>query len=114
MTTTLNIKNLPKEFISRLEVIFPEKHLDSVLKSFIQSKKTVFRCNGLKTTTAQLSELLFQSGIRCIPLDEVTGAFLVPEDQRRALTESKAFRDGHLYIQNPSSMIPPIILDPKP
>ena len=114
MTTTININNLPKEFISRLEVIFPDKHLDSVLKSFIQSKKTVFRCNGLKTTSSQVSKLLSQSGISCIPVDGVNGAFLVPGDQRRALTESEAFRDGHVYIQNPSSMIPPTILDPKP
>ena len=62
----------------------------------------------------RLPDLLAQSGIKCTPLNRIKGAFSVPENQRRALTESTACMEGRLYIQNPSSMLPPMILSPKP
>ena len=114
MTNPINPKFLPTDFVARLELIFPTKQLDSVLRTFAQSPKTVFRCNNIKNTTGQLHDLLAQSGIKCTPLNRVKGAFFVPENQRRALTESTACMEGRLYIQNPSSMLPPMILSPKP
>ena len=39
---------------------------------------------------------------------------VVPNQQRRALTETAACRAGRIYIQNPASMIPPLLLDPQP
>jgi 16S rRNA (cytosine1407-C5)-methyltransferase len=38
----------------------------------------------------------------------------VPAEQRRELTESRACREGRIYLQNPSSMVPPLALDPQP
>jgi 16S rRNA C967 or C1407 C5-methylase (RsmB/RsmF family) len=37
----------------------------------------------------------------------------VPGSQRRALTETPACREGRLYIQNPSSMVPVLVLEPQ-
>ena len=114
MTNLINPKLFPTDFVSRLELIFPTKQLDSVLRTFAQPPKTVFRCNNIKNATEQLPDLLAQSGIKCTPLNRIKGAFSVPENQRRALTESTACMEGRLYIQNPSSMLPPMILSPKP
>lgn len=114
MTNPTNPKILPADFVSRLELIFPTKQLDSVLRTFAQPPKTIFRCNNIKNTTEQLLDLLTKSGIECNPLNGINGAFYVPENQRRALTKSIACMEGRLYIQNPSSMLPPVILSPKP
>ena len=112
MTNPIDPKLFPTDFVSRLELIFPTKQLDSVLRTFAQPPKTVFRCNNIKNATEQLPDLLAQSGIKCTPLNRIKGAFSVPENQRRALTESTACMEGRLYIQNPSSMLPPIIFRP--
>ena len=44
----------------------------------------------------------------------IDGAFAVAGEQRRALTGTRANAEGRLFIQNPSSMVPPLALDPQP
>ena len=41
------------------------------------------------------------------------GAFILREGKKR-LAESELFQKGHVYIQNASSLIPPLALDPQP
>jgi len=41
-------------------------------------------------------------------------AFVVAPEQRRALTETTAFADGRIYIQNLTSMLAPLVLAPAP
>ena len=39
---------------------------------------------------------------------------MAPSAQRRALVDSGAAREGRVYLQNPSSMVPVLLLDPRP
>jgi len=53
-------------------------------------------------------------GLQPQPINWLPDAFFVAAGQRRQLTESAACRSGHLYIQNPASMLPPLLLAPRP
>jgi 16S rRNA (cytosine1407-C5)-methyltransferase len=43
-----------------------------------------------------------------------SGVFSIDPDQRRQLTDSAAFSEGRIYIQGLSSMLAPLVLDPRP
>ena len=105
---------LPEAFAQRLRKILPAGRFVSCWQTFHQPSVTACRVNLLKADTSSLIEELRTAGFTPTPIPWKTDAFTVPCEQRRPLTESAACRQGRLYIQNPSSMVPPLLLDPQP
>ena len=107
-------ERLPTEFVDRLRLILGERFFDQALDSFSRERQTSFRVNSLKVETEALTRELVDAGFSLVPIPWNPDAFSVPPDQRRALTDTAACREGRLYIQNPSSMLVPMVLDPRP
>ncbi len=105
---------LPPEFVSRLRQIVPEESFPDVQASFERPKRTIFRVNRLKSTPNALEDELKSAGLHPSPFNPLEGVFTLPNEERRRLTETPAFYEGRLYIQNPSSMLAPLLLDPQP
>lgn len=102
--------SLPEEFLQRLHNIIPANKLQAVIDSFSNTKHCTFRLNTLKETKenilTQLNALTFES------LPHFHDCYYIDNKQRDVLTRSAAAENGLIYIQNPSSMLAPIILDP--
>ncbi|WP_456391675.1 RsmB/NOP family class I SAM-dependent RNA methyltransferase [Nitratifractor sp.] len=107
-------QGLPPEFIERLQRILTPDAFEEILRTFHMSKETTFRVNPLKSDADSLKKELESLDLHPETIDWLPGAFRVPEDERRALTESNAFYEGRLYIQNLSSMLAPLLLAPEP
>jgi 16S rRNA (cytosine1407-C5)-methyltransferase len=105
---------LPELFVERLRKLLPPESFDTALETFHHPKATTFRLNPLKTDAESLESELKGLGLHPEPVVEIPGAYRLPAEERRALTESDAFHEGRLYIQNLSSMLAPLALDPKP
>jgi len=106
---------LPDEFTERLRRLFPPEITARILPTFSQRKTTTFRVNPLKSDAESLRRELESLGLSIEEVAWLPGAFRLRDpDQRRALTESDAFYEGRLYIQNLSSMLAPLILEPRP
>lgn len=112
--TTTPVPPLPAKYLERLRLILPADRLESCLESMSREPATTFRINPLRATAAQAVEVLVAGGFQLTPLPWKDDAFAVPDHQRRALTECAACREGWIYIQNPASMVPPLMLDPQP
>ncbi len=106
--------SLPELFVERLKEILPAETLSAVMETFHAPKSTTFRVNPLKSDADSLSRALQEAGMHPEAISEIPGAFRIPAAERRALTESDAFYEGRLYIQNLSSMLAPLALDPRP
>ena len=104
---------LPTIFLERLARLVPSQYLDICQQALRHPPATSFRINALKTTTDALIAELAEQDFTLTPHSWPPNTFTVPQIQRRALTETTACRQGRLYIQNPSSMIPPLVLAPK-
>jgi len=105
---------LPVEFTDRLRRLLPPGRYDEVLETFRLPKGTTFRVNPLKSDPDSLKRELESSGFHPEAIAWLPGAFRLPGNERRALTEHDAFYGGRLYIQNLSSMLAPLLLDPQP
>jgi len=105
---------LPTEFTERLRRILPPESCERVLETFHHPKGTTFRVNPLKCDAERLQKELEASGLHPEPVAWLPGAFRLPAEERRPLTEHEAFYDGRLYIQNLSSMLAPLMLNPRP
>ncbi len=108
------MNTLPDNFTKRLSDILPENKLSAVLSHFSQTKPTLFRINTLKTNIISAIDQLKELGLNPKPINHFDNAFIINETERSLLTNSDPFNNGHIYIQSLESMLPPLILNPKP
>ena len=106
---------LPPAFVSRLHRLLGGDGAGRVLAALAAPRRTAFRVNPLCCTDpgAALAELA-AAGVEPVPVEWLPGAFHVAPDQRGALTRSGPVTRGELYVQNPASMLPPLVLAPGP
>lgn len=101
------------DFLRRLAQLIPQSEREAVSNSFAKTKPTTLRVNTLKMTADELENALADAA----PLERVpwyADAFIVKDTPLRALTKLPLYTQGTFYVQSLSSMIPPLILDPKP
>ena len=104
--------NFPPAFTARLKKIIPPKKFNEVIKSFSQRKPTTFRVNTLKISADELQEKLENKGFIVSRLNWYREAFVFRDSQKK-LTETDLYKEGYLYLQGLSSMIPPLLLNPE-
>ena len=104
--------SLPTEFIERLKEIYPG-NFEAIRKTFESPRPTTFRVNTLKTTGIALKASLLEQGFE-LKDAPIAGAFVLINRTQREFTETAEYKNGLLYIQGLSSMIPPLVLEPKP
>ena len=106
-------RNLPKEFLNRLESIIPSDKLHTILEAYTLSRPTTLRVNTLKTTVDQLTHLFDQQKILYEPSTISPISFIIKSD-KRMLLDLDAYINGLFYIQSLSSMLPVLALEPQP
>ena len=104
---------LPAVFLARLATILPAEAREKCLASFGWDKPVAFRVNTLKGRVADVLGELSGAGFEVRPVDWLSEAAMVPWGQRRALTQTGAVHEGRIYIQNLTSMLVPLVLDPR-
>lgn len=105
---------LPKEFLERLARIVSPDKLETVLRAFATKRPTTFRVNTLKTTREALLEKLSECGIEVEEVPWCKDAFILRSQSKQELLETPLYQHGEIYIQSLASMIPALVLDPKP
>jgi len=105
---------LPELFVSRLRCILPPDQQRGCLEAMAAPRATAFRANALKGQPDDTIAELRQQGFALQSVGWRQDMYLVREEQRRDLTECQAWAEGRIYLQNPSSVLPPVLLDPQP
>ncbi|NQU66329.1 MAG: RsmB/NOP family class I SAM-dependent RNA methyltransferase [Candidatus Marinimicrobia bacterium] len=70
--------------------------------------------NELKQNPTQTLDVLNSDGINLSPLSDLPNTFTALNEQREAITHHSFADNGNIYLINPSSMLPPLVLNPKP
>ncbi len=106
--------SLPPQLLERLELLYSGTKLKQVLQAFLNKPLPSFRANTIKVSTEEVEKSLSQLGFILEKVRWYPDAFILTNKSIRELTETDLYKNGMLYIQNLSSMIPSIVLDPKP
>ncbi|MBM7871248.1 16S rRNA (cytosine1407-C5)-methyltransferase [Clostridium pascui] len=111
----MEIKNaaykLPKEFLGMLYSIYSPVTVDGILKSFIEGRKTTLRANKLKTSIMEIQKELRENSISFSNSSLLKEAFILNKVKEPQITKLNCYNTGSIYLQNLSSMIPPLLLD---
>lgn len=110
--TSFSYNVLPVKFLELVDEIIPAQLKEQVLLSYCQKRPTTFRTNTLKIATSDLITKLDQSGIQFEVVSWLPDAFILFSPYKE-FTETDIYQNGLVYVQSLSSMIPPLVLDPK-
>jgi tRNA (cytosine49-C5)-methyltransferase len=104
---------LPEKFEERLRELYSKKELEMVMQSFVEDPSPSFRVNTIKAKTAEAVAALQAKGYELETVPWNKDAFIMKNKSIRELTETEVYKNGFIYIQNLSSMIPALVLDPQ-
>lgn len=103
---------LPSEFVSRVREIYGGQ-ADAVLATFGRDRRPGVWANPLRGSEDASAELR-GLGVGAAPCDWLPSAATVDPADKPRVTASEAVVEGRLYVQNVSSMLAPLVLDPQP
>lgn len=99
--------------IEMLEEQYGKDLAKEILEGYSAKRKVTFRVNTLKTTIKNIEKVLKDAGIEVSKVSWSDDAFIVENATEKELQELDAYKNGEIYLQSLSSMLPPIILEPK-
>ena len=105
--------NIPQFLIEMLEKQYGKELAKEILQGYSLKRKVTFRVNTLKITSEQVEKVLKEAGIEYSKVIWSDSAYIVKNATEKELQELGIYEKGEIYMQNLSSMLPPIILEPK-
>lgn len=105
--------------LDNLNKYYSENEIKDIMSGFSCKRKTTFRINNIKSNKDEIESLLNKYGFTyhnpkeyedCYILDE---NFVIVDDNKLGIRDLDIYKEGKIYIQNISSMIPVLELEPK-
>lgn len=102
------------EFLEKiLEEQYGEEIKNKIIKGYNVKRVVTFRVNTLKSNVAEIEEKLKELSIEYDKVPWSNEAFIIKNVRENELQELEIYKQGKIYLQSLSSMLPPIILEPK-
>ena len=105
--------NIPEFLSEKLEKQYGKELTKEIVHGYTYKRPVTFRVNTLKTTKEQVQQTLENSNITYSNIDWYKDAFIIENAKKEEIQELSLYKNGEIYLQSPSSMLPPIILNPK-
>lgn len=106
-------KHVPEFLIEMLNQQYGEKMTSKILEGYSQKRMVTFRVNTLKTSIEKVEEVLKNNNIEFEKVFWSDVAYIVKNVREDTLKELEIYKKGEIYLQSLSSMLPPIVLEPK-
>ena len=105
---------LPQDFIQEINSIYTTNFVDKILSGMTDKRLTTIRTNTIKTTIQELMNYLKENNIKYDRVLWYEDALIIKNANEKDLMKLEWFDQGKFYMQSLSSMVPALILEPKP
>ena len=106
-------KHVPEFLIEMLNQQYGEEITSKILEGYSKKRMVTFRVNTLKTSIEKVEEVLKNNNIEFEKVSWSDVAYIVKNVREDILKELEVYKNGEIYLQSLSSMLPPIVLEPK-
>lgn len=113
MSVTQAKMKLPVDFIRNLYRDFNEKTADKILLGMQEERYTTLRVNNLKCNINDLKKTLEELNIEYETVEFYDDALLIKNAREKDLMNLSLYKNGEIYLQSLSSMLPALILAPN-
>ena len=100
-------------FFEMLKEQYGENLAEEIIKNQRIKKKTTFRVNTLKADNEKIENVLNENKISFQKVSWYDSAYILENATESALQELEIYKNGEIYLQSLSSMLPPLVLEPN-
>lgn len=105
--------NIPQFLQEMLKEQYGEKLATQIIQGYKYKKTVTFRVNTLKTSVVEIENKLKEKEIQFEKVLWSKEAFIIRNRTEKEIQNTQMYKNGEIYLQSLSSMLPPIILEPK-
>ena len=107
-------KVVPEFFEKLLVEQYGKEIEENTICNLIKPKKVTLRVNTIKSNTAEIKTVLETENISFKTVNWYKDAFIIENVKEDRIKELEIYKQGKIYLQSLSSMLPPLVLNPKP
>ena len=96
-----------------LEKQYGAEKTKEIINGYQTKRKTTLRVNTIKGNIKEIKNKLEKSKIEYEEVPWSKEALIIKNADEKSIQEMNIYQDGKIYMQSLSSMLPPIILEPK-
>lgn len=104
---------IPEFLKEKLINQYGEELTDKIIAGYFTRRNLTFRINPLKTTKMAVIQFLNSENIEYREVAWYDDALIIENVDESIIRETDMYKNGEIYLQSLSSMIPPIIIEPK-
>ena len=105
---------IPKFFKTMLLEQYEEDTVNMIIQGLHEKKIVTLRVNTIKSNKDEVKQELSKENINFKDVNWYKDALIIENVREEQIQKLEIYKQGKIYLQSLSSMIPPIILDPKP
>ena len=106
-------KGVPLFLIEKLNKQYGEEITNKILNGYSQNRVVSLRVNTIKATSQEICNELLRNNIEFEKVSFCDEALVIKNTNEQEIKELDIYKNGSIYLQSLSSMLPPIILEPK-
>lgn len=107
-------KKLPGDFIKELYETYSPGVADKILYGMIADRFTTLRVNTIKYDSQSLMSCFRENNIKFDRVTWYNEGFIIKNSRERDIEKLDIYEKGYISFQSLSSMVPPLVLEPKP
>ena len=96
-----------------LERQYGNQLTEEIIDGYSQERKVTLRVNTLKSHTEEIENELQNADIEYEKVPWSKEAFVIKNVREKEIQKLDIYKDGKIYLQSLSSMLPPIMLKPE-
>lgn len=104
---------IPDFLYKRLKEDYNEDVINKIIKGFFYKRPVTLRINTLKSTIDEILTIFKEENIEYESVSWYNAAYIIKNKDEEELKRMPIYKEGKIYLQSLSSMLPPIILAPK-
>ena len=108
------LKEIPTFLYQRLVNQYGEELTKKIMLGYSEKRVVTLRINTIKTNKDFIEEELKKFGIIFKEVNFYNDALIIENANESKISSLKIYEEGYIYMQSLSSMLPAIILSPKP
>lgn len=105
---------LPNFLEEKLKKQYSSEEIEKIIKGYTSDRIMSLRINTIKTSKDKVENELKQNNIKFTEVSWYNEALIIENINENDIRKMNMYTNGEVYLQSLSSMIPVIVLEPKP
>ena len=106
-------RRLPEKFIDELYEMYSPVSVDKILLGMTDDRFLTLRVNTIKYNIQNLMKYFREKNIKFERVPWYTDALVIKNAKEKDIQKLDIYEKGYVYFQSLSSMVPPLVLNPK-